>query len=115
MPPSQLKRLRTLLRDQGIVGPQKPKKQKEQARKNGNGRDGGAHKGAALQDIREQFNPFESIAPKKSKSEFANARIAGAKIGKVSVSRPGFSKGLGEESVRKKSPVGISTVADLST
>ncbi|EFW99913.1 rRNA maturation protein [Grosmannia clavigera kw1407] len=59
---SQLKRLKSSLREQGIIGPQKSKKQKkqaaEEARANG-GSEKRLRKTAALETIREQFNPFQ--------------------------------------------------------
>ena len=49
---------------------------------------------AALQGIREQFNPFEVKAPARpSKYEFANGPT------KKFLARPGVTKGLGEETV----------------
>lgn len=99
MPPSQLKRLKTSLREQGVVGPQRSKKQKKQASKNGALRESRIQKNAALQGIREQFNPFEVKAPSRNKYEFASNKTAGGKLGKGAVSRPGVTKGLGEENV----------------
>ena len=76
--PSQLKQLRASLREQGIVGNQKSRKQKREA----------------LENIRDKFNPFEAKAPARgSKFPFVNARN-GANTG-----RPGISKGAGEEAV----------------
>lgn len=96
MPPSQLRRLKSSLRDQGIVGPQKYKKQKRQANKNENSR---IQNSVALQGIREQFNPFEAKLPSKSKYEFASNAVANGRVGKGAISRPGVTKGLGEENV----------------
>lgn len=61
---SQLKRLKSSLRDQGIIGPQKSKKQKKQAAEEARANGGGSsekrlRKTAALETIREQFNPFQ--------------------------------------------------------
>ena len=98
MPPSQLKRLKTSLREQGVVGPQKSKKQKKQASVNGALRDSKFQRNAALQGIREQFNPFEVKAPSRSKYEFASSRAVGESK-KGIISRPGVTKGLGEEKV----------------
>ena len=100
MPPSQLKRLKTSLREQGVVGPQKSKKQKKQASKNGTSKDSRILHNAALQGIREQFNPFEVKAPSRSKYDFASNRTLGGRVEKGTVSRPGATKGLGEEKVR---------------
>ncbi len=97
MPPSQLKRLRVSLREQGVVGPQKSKKQKRHASKNGTLKDSRIQRTAALQGIREQFNPFEVKPVGRSKFEFANA--SGGKETKSIAGRPGVTKGLGEENV----------------
>ena len=102
MPPSQLKRLKTSLREQGVVGPQKSKKQKKQASKNGALKDSRIQRNAALQGIREQFNPFEVKPPSRSKYEFASNRAAEGRLGKGTISRPGATKGLGEEKVCSK-------------
>ncbi|MCJ1417092.1 nucleolar complex protein 14 [Xylographa parallela] len=99
MPPSQLKRLKTSLRDQGVVGPQKSKKQKKEAGKSGISKDKRIRRDVALQGIREQFNPFEvKVASKGSKFQFANA---GTRNSDGVVGRPGVTKGLGEENRRK--------------
>lgn len=97
MPPSQLKRLKTSLREQGVVGPQKSKKQRKQASKNGTLKDSRVQRNAALQGIREQFNPFEVKAPSRSKHEFVSNRTVGGRVEKGAISRPGVTKSLGEE------------------
>lgn len=99
MPPSQLKRLKTSLREQGVVGPQKSKKQKKQASKDGAIKDTRIRRNAVLQGIREEFNPFEVKAPSRSKYEFASNRTVGGRVEKGTISRPGITKGLGEENV----------------
>ncbi|KAL8698556.1 MAG: hypothetical protein Q9201_006508 [Fulgogasparrea decipioides] len=99
MPPSQLKRLKSSLREQGITGPQKSKKQKRQASKNGAFRDTRIQCNAALEGIREQFNPFEVRAPARpSKYDVASNK---ATAGRGEVARPGVTKGLGEENRRR--------------
>ncbi|MCJ1391718.1 nucleolar complex protein 14 [Xylographa bjoerkii] len=99
MPPSQLKRLKTSLRDQGVVGPQKSKKQKKQAGKAGISKDKRIRRDVALQGIREQFNPFEvKVASRGSKFQFANGSIRSSD---GVLGRPGVTKGLGEENRRK--------------
>lgn len=102
MPPSQLKRLKASLREQGIVGPQKSKKQKKQIAQNGTNKDKRVNRTAALAGIREQFNPFEIKANARGpKFEVTNARTVGGASGSKSVkARPGVTKGLGEENVR---------------
>ena len=100
MPPSQLKRLKTSLREQGVVGPQKSKKQKKTAGISGVAKEKRVQRSVALQNIREQFNPFEVKAPtKRSKYEFANGGNSGTRAGKGVTGRPGVTKGLGEETV----------------
>ena len=99
MAPSQLKRLKSSLRENGIVGPQKSKKQKKQAIKNGSFKEGRIQRNAALQHIRDQFNPFEIKAPARDKYQFAINRPVGGRVVKGVVGRPGVTKGLGEEKV----------------
>lgn len=99
MPPSQLKRLKTSLREKGVVGPQKSKRQKKRASKDGSGKDERVQRSVALQRIREQFNPFETRALIRNKHDVATS--SGGKGAKNSVvGRPGVTKGLGEENVR---------------
>ena len=52
---SQLKRLKASLHKEGLIGPQKSKKDKKRDSKSGVKR---MDKRAALEGIREQFNPF---------------------------------------------------------
>lgn len=99
MPPSQLKRLKTSLREKGVFGPQKSKKQKQQASKNGSAKDGRIQRNAALQGIREQFNPFDIKAPARAKHEVTNSRTARGTLADGVVGRPGITKSLGEEKV----------------
>lgn len=99
MPSSQLKRLKSSLREQGIVGPQKSKKQKKKASKDGSFKEGRVQRNTALQEIREQFNPFEIRAPTRTKYEPANNKSSGGNAAKSIISRPGITKGLGEEKV----------------
>lgn len=99
MPPSQLKRLKSSLRENGIVGPQKSKKQKKQANKDESFKEGRIQRNSALQHIREQFNPFEIKAPARNKYEFTNNKTVGGRVTKGVVGRPGVTKGLGEEKV----------------
>jgi nucleolar protein 14 len=98
MPPSQLKRLKASLRDQGITGPQKSKKQKKSLSKNPEHRN---HKAATLASIRESFNPFEfKHLTRPHKHEYVSAQPENAT--KKIVGRPGEKKRQGEEA-RKKS------------
>ncbi len=100
MPPSQLKRLKASLREQGIVGPQQSKKQKRQNSKNGETKDKRVHRNVALQGIREQFNPFEVKAPARgNKFDVTSNKTIGGRVTKGLKGRPGVTKGLGEETV----------------
>lgn len=96
MPPSQLKRLKASLREQGVVGPQKSKKEKKNNRLNA---DQHAKRAAALASIREQANPFDfKHLARPKKFEYATNRPQDDK--KV-LGRPGVTKSLGEETRRK--------------
>ncbi|KAI4103442.1 MAG: hypothetical protein L6R37_003797 [Teloschistes peruensis] len=99
MPPSQLKKLRTSLREQGITGSQKSKKQKRQASKNGAFRDARTQRSAVLQGIREQFNPFEVRASNGASKYHATSKKP--TVGNGAVARPGVTKGMGEEKRRQ--------------
>ncbi|RDL36838.1 Uncharacterized protein BP5553_06190 [Venustampulla echinocandica] len=98
MPPSQLKRLKASLREQGLVGPQQSKKQRKQNAQNGVNKEKRVHKKAALEGIREQFNPFEfKLSGKPQKFEVTTSKPK--EIGLVR--RPGLAKGLTEERLAK--------------
>ena len=99
MPPSQLKRLKTSLRDQGITGPQKSKKQKKQQK--GRSTNERIERNVALQSIRDSFNPFElrqSSRPAKFQS-ISHKSAAGTGSGRYKdvLHRPGVTKSAGEE------------------
>jgi len=100
MPPSQLKRLKTSLREQGVVGPQKSKKQKKQNSQSGANNEKRIQRTAALNGIREIFNPFEfKTSARGSKFDITSNRTVNGGVGKVGKARPGVTKGLGEETV----------------
>ena len=94
MPPSQLTQLKASLRDHGVLGPQKSKKQHKANSKDARKR---LERNAALDNIREKFNPFEAKAPaRRQKFEFASNKEAKSLVG-----RPGVTRGLGEERRRE--------------
>ncbi|KAK6342707.1 nucleolar complex protein 14 [Orbilia javanica] len=94
--PSQLKRLRESLKNAGVIGqPQKSKKAKKRARQNKSGNDARLSREAALESIREEFNPFEI---KKTKEKFS---VAGGRKVKGTVGKPSLSKQIGEDNRRK--------------
>lgn len=101
MPGSQLKRLKASLREQGIIGPQRSKKQK---RKNVEESKGGADKrlqrAEALASIREQFNPFQfKTNARGPKFEVTTNKPANDKAAMGIKGRPGLSRAMGEEKV----------------
>ncbi|SZF00286.1 unnamed protein product [Blumeria hordei] len=98
MPPSQLRRLKASLREQGVIGPQKSRKQ---AKKNqSNGIEKKISRGDALTEIREQFNPFEYRATSKNpKFEVTSSQVTQGKT-----SRPGLIKSQ-EEKMRREAYV----------
>lgn len=96
MPASQLKRLKASLREQGIVGPQQSKKQKKKNARDERGRnDRRLQRGAALENIREQFNPFQF----KTNARGPKFEVTTDKPEKKKgiLGRPGMAKALGEE------------------
>ncbi|KAA8642212.1 hypothetical protein EYZ11_007460 [Aspergillus tanneri] len=99
MPPSQLKQLKASLRDSGVIGPQQSKKKKRQDAKSGIGAQNRIQRNAALQAIRDRFNPFE-IKTVAARSKFdVTTRDGGSKSAAVQA-RPGVTKSLGEEKRR---------------
>lgn len=100
MPPSQLKRLKASLREQGIVGPQQSKKQKKQNAQNGVNKDKRVQRNVVLNGIREQFNPFEvKTSARGPKFDITSNKTIGGRVTKSVKGRPGVTKGLGEENV----------------
>ena len=97
MPPSQLKQLKATLRDNGVLGPQKSKKQKRQNAKTGANSHGRAQRESALEAIRERFNPFEIRQVSRKKFD-VTTRDGADKLGQGNY-RPGVTKSLGEERV----------------
>ncbi|KAJ0421024.1 nucleolar protein 14 [Aspergillus carlsbadensis] len=99
MPPSQLKQLKASLRDSGVVGPQKSKKQKRQNTKSGTNAQNRVQREAALDAIRDRFNPFEIRTISRNKFD-VTTRDGGSKpaAGRF---RPGVTKSLGEEKRRQ--------------
>ena len=99
MPPSQLKRLKSSLREQGITGPQKSKKQKKSQSQNADQR---VQRQAALQGIRDSFNPFEIKAPSRTeKFQATSIKNINGNAARGAVRRPGAVKSMGEEARRK--------------
>ncbi|KAF2835519.1 nucleolar protein 14 [Patellaria atrata CBS 101060] len=98
MPPSQLKRLKASLREQGITGPQKSKKQK----KKGSTPEQRVQRNAALSNIRDSLNPFDvkSLSRPQKFESFGN-KLAIGPLAKSMVGRPGVSKSMGEEARKK--------------
>ncbi|KAK3675669.1 nucleolar complex protein 14 [Recurvomyces mirabilis] len=101
MPPSQLKALKSSLREKGIVGPQKSKKQKKSNHNRQNPQD----RQAALQQIRDNFNPFE-LRQSARPAKFASVSVKDVRNGSgkyaQALHRPGVTKSAGEEMRRKQ-------------
>lgn len=96
MPASQLKRLKASLREQGVIGPQQSKKQKSKTAKDERARNEKRLKrGAALESIRDQFNPFQFKTNARG-PKFAVTTDKPEKK-KGILGRPGMAKALGEE------------------
>jgi nucleolar protein 14 len=98
MPPSQLKQLKASLRDSGVLRPQQSKKQKRQNAKTGAAAQNRIQRNAALQSIRDRFNPFE-IKATGTRTKFDVTTRDGASGTAGGRSRPGVTKSLGEEKV----------------
>lgn len=96
MPASQLKRLKASLREQGVIGPQQSKKQKKKNAKDERGRnEKRLQRGAALESIREQFNPFQFKTNARGPKFAVTTNKPDNKKGILG--RPGMAKALGEE------------------
>ncbi|KAJ5782219.1 RRNA maturation protein (Nop14) [Penicillium paradoxum] len=95
MPPSQLKQLKASLRENGVLGPQKSKKEKRQNAKTGVGAKNRNQREIALQAIRDRFNPFEIKTTNKSSKFDVTTRDGNTTAG--GGARPGVTKSLGEE------------------
>ncbi|KAK0673259.1 putative nucleolar complex protein 14 [Cercophora samala] len=100
---SQLKRLKASLKDQGIIGPQKSKKQKRQ-----NAQDAKAsnekriQRHEALASIREQFNPFQfKTNARGPKFEVTTNKPVSSREAMGISGRPGLTKAKGEERRRE--------------
>ncbi|KAK3341553.1 nucleolar protein 14 [Lasiosphaeria hispida] len=103
MPGSQLKRLKASLKDQGIIGPQKSKKERRKNAQDHNGKgDKRLQRSEALEGIREQFNPFQfKTNARGPKFEVTTNKPANDKTSKGIRSRPGVAKSMGEERRRQ--------------
>lgn len=100
MPPSQLKRLKESLREQGILRPQESKKQKKQKTQNGGNVDKRVNRTEALNSIRDQFNPFEYKWSKAPRFDATSVKNPGGKESKGSiVGRPSVRKSMDAQQV----------------
>jgi nucleolar protein 14 len=98
MPPSQLKRLKASLREQGITGPQKSKKQKKQ----GLTPEQKLRRHNALEAIRESFNPFEvKHLARPVKKDVTTAQTLKGPGPNLVLGRPGVTRSFGEQQVMK--------------
>ncbi|KAI0395109.1 Nop14-like protein [Xylariaceae sp. FL0594] len=100
MPGSQLKRLKASLREQGVIGPQQSKKQRQKNAQNG--KVDRNKRAVALEAIREQFNPFDfKHNARGPKFQVTSNRPALGDAAKGITGRPGDAKALGEERRRQ--------------
>ncbi|KAK3394691.1 nucleolar protein 14 [Podospora didyma] len=100
---SQLKRLKASLKEQGIIGAQKSKKQKRQNAQDLKGTsDKRLQRSEALESIREQFNPFQfKTNARGPKFDVTTLKSANDRTSKGIHGRPGVSKSKGEERRRE--------------
>ncbi|KAI0817452.1 nucleolar protein 14 [Xylaria sp. FL0064] len=100
MPGSQLKRLKASLREQGVIGPQQSKKQKRKIAQNGKVNTN--KRAAALESIREEFNPFDfKHNARGPKFEVTSNRPVKGDAAKGIAGRPGDARAIGEERRRQ--------------
>ena len=92
MPASQLKQLKASLRDQGLVGQQRSKKEKARSRQHGMPQDRRIARDTALNGLRERFNPFDAKHPARPEKHQALG-----KDGKPPLARPGVTKAREEQ------------------
>ncbi|KAB5580336.1 nucleolar protein 14 [Coniochaeta sp. 2T2.1] len=99
---SQLKRLKASLRDQGIIGPQQSKKQKRKQAEDLTGRnEKRLQRSAVLENIREQFNPFQFKTNARGPKFDVTTNKPANKGGLAIKGRPGLSKAIGEQQRRE--------------
>ncbi|KAI0189356.1 Nop14-like family protein [Xylaria flabelliformis] len=100
MPGSQLKRLKASLREQGVIGPQQSKKQRRKVAQNGKVNTN--KRAAALDSIREEFNPFDfKHNARGPKFQVTSNRPVLGDAAKGIAGRPGDAKAMGEERRRQ--------------
>jgi len=101
MPSSQLKRLKASLREQGIVGPQQSKKQKKKTAQDAQAKkDKRLKRSAALEGIREQFNPFQfKMNARGPKFQVTSNRPQDDSAARGIKGRPGVALSRSEERV----------------
>ncbi|KAK5634431.1 hypothetical protein RRF57_010144 [Xylaria bambusicola] len=100
MPGSQLQRLKASLREQGVIGPQQSKKQRRKAAQNGKVNTN--NRAAALESIRDEFNPFDfKHNARGPKFQVTSNRPTLGNEAKGITGRPGDAKAMGEERRRQ--------------
>ncbi|KAI0432985.1 nucleolar protein 14 [Xylaria sp. FL1042] len=100
MPGSQLKRLKASLREQGVIGPQQSKKQKRKIAQNGKANTN--KRAAALESIRDEFNPFDfKHNARGPKFQVTSNRPVIGDAAKGITGRPGDARAMGEERRRQ--------------
>ncbi|KAI0418002.1 nucleolar protein 14 [Xylaria grammica] len=100
MPGSQLMRLKASLREQGVIGPQQSKKQRRKIAQNGKVNTN--KRAAALESIREEFNPFDlKHNARGPKFQVTSNRPVLGDAAKGITGRPSDAKAIGEERRRQ--------------
>ncbi|KAI1312569.1 nucleolar protein 14 [Xylaria venustula] len=100
MPGSQLKRLKASLREQGVIGPQQSKKQRRKIAQNGKVNTN--KRAAALDSIREEFNPFDfKHNARGPKFQVTSNRPIVGDAARGITGRPGDARAVGEERRRQ--------------
>lgn len=98
---SQLKRLKASLKENGVIGPQRSKKEKKKNAQDLKANDVKRLKrGETLDSIREQFNPFQfQTNSRNPKFEVTTLKPAAGNAAMRIAGRPGVAKSLGEQRV----------------
>ena len=96
MPPSQLKQLKHSLRENGITNSSQSKKRKRDDSSVAQDR---AHRQAVLENLRDNFKPFDKKANSRPRKFEALSLENYRSKNKSVVGRPGLSKARGEEIV----------------
>ena len=100
MPPSQLKQLKNSLRQNGLSNSSQSKKRKREDGDRGGGAQDRAQRQAVLNNLRENFRPFDKkTSSRPRKFQALSLDDLKSKNRNGIIGRPGLSKARGEELV----------------